>query len=206
MGGIDRLISNALTNEIKKKMDMDLLSKVERELFLEHGMSIKLSIEYFQKFKSILKKNSNLDVHEFEKSCINKILRIKKLDGKYFVTITNPNLSDLILGFFGEGYSRSIITTLLEKELTIPQILKESKGPKTSGYRKIENMIINGLIIETGKILSESKKIAKLQCIFQEINLDIKKGKISVNGIISQKMMENSTSMKSILETLEQPK
>ena len=100
MGGIDRLISNALTNEIKKKMDMDLLSKVERELFLEHGMSIKLSIEHFQKFKSILKKNSNLDVHEFEKSCINKILRIKKLDGKYFVTIINPNLSDSILGFF----------------------------------------------------------------------------------------------------------
>ena len=64
-------------------------------------------------------------------------------------------------------------------------------------------MIIDGLIIETGKILSESKKIAKLQCVFQEINLDIKKGKISVNGMISQKMMEKSTSMKSILETLE---
>jgi len=203
MGGIDRLISNVLTNEIKKKMDMELLSKVERELFLEHGMSIKLSIEHFQKFQSILKKNPNLDVSEFEKNCINKILRIKKLDGKYFVTIINPNLSDSILGFFGEGDSRSIITTLLEKELTIPQILKESKAPKTSGYRKIENMIIDGLIIETGKILSESKKISKLQCVFQEINLDIKKGKILVNGMISQKMMEKSTSMKSILETLE---
>ncbi|NNL57866.1 MAG: transcriptional regulator [Nitrosopumilus sp.] len=189
MGGIDRLVSNALSAEIKKEMDMELLSKVERELFLDHGMSIKLSIEHFQKFSSVLKKNSNLDVNKFERDCINKILRIKKTDGKYFVTILDSNLSDLILGFFGENDSRKIITTLLEKEFTIPQILNESKAPKTSGYRKIENMIINGLIIETGKILSESKKISKLQCVFQEINLEIKKGKTIVNGIISQKMM-----------------
>ncbi len=200
MGGIDRLVSNALSAEIKKEMDMELLSKVERELFLEHGMSIKLSIEHFQKFISVLKKNSNLDINKFERDAIGKILKIKKIDQKYFVTILDSNLSDLILGFFGESDSRSIITTLLEKEFTIPQILKESKAPKTSGYRKIENMMINGLIIETGKILSESKKISKLQCVFQEINLEIKKGKIIVNGIISQKIMEKSTSMKSILD------
>ena len=65
MGGIDRLISNALTNEIKKKMDMELLNKVERKLFLEHGMSIKLSIEHFQKFQSILKKNPNIESDKF---------------------------------------------------------------------------------------------------------------------------------------------
>ncbi len=203
MGGIDRLVSNALSAEIKREMDMELLSKVERELFLEHGMSIKLSIEHFQKFSSVLKKNSNLDVNKFERDCIDKILRIKKIDGKYFVTILDSNLSDLILGFFGENDSRKIITTLLEKEFTIPQILNESKAPKTSGYRKIENMIINGLIIETGKILSESKKISKLQCVFQEINLEIKKGKTVVNGIISQKMMEKSTSMKVILDAID---
>ncbi|MGY5150029.1 MAG: transcriptional regulator [Candidatus Nitrosopumilus sp. bin_68KS] len=202
MGGIDRLVSNALSAEIKKEMDMELLSKVERELFLEHGMSIKLSIEHFQKFIDVLKKNSNLDINKFERDCIGKILKIKKIDQKYFVTILDSNLSDLILGFFGENDSRSIITTLLEKEFTIPQILKESKAPKTSGYRKIENMIINGLIIETGKILSESKKISKIQCVFQEINLEIKKGKTIVNGIISQKIMEQSTSMKSILDTI----
>lgn len=203
MGGIDRLVSNALLFEIKKKMDLELLHKVERELFLEHGMSIKLSIEHFQKFTSVFKKNSNLDVSKFERDCLDKIIRIKESNGKYFVTIINPILSDLILELFGEYDSRCIITTLLDKEYTIPQILKESKAPKTSGYRKIENMMINGLIVETGKVLSESKKISKLQCVFQEINLDIKKGKTVVNGIISKKIMEKSSSVKSILQTLE---
>ena len=76
---------------------------------------------------------------------------------------------------------------MLENEYTIPQILKESKVPKTSGYRKIENLILNGLIIESGKVLSESKKISKLQCIFQEIRLEIKKNKFGIIGIVNEK-------------------
>jgi len=200
MSGIDRLISAALSTEIKKKLGIDMLKKVERELFLEHGMSIKLSIEHFQKFTNVLKNNSNFDITKFEKDSINKIIKIKKREHDYNVTIVDTELSDLILELFSDSEARKIISSLLENEYTIPQVLKESKVPKTSGYRKIENLIINGLIIESGKVLSESKKISKLQCVFQEIKLDIKKEKIIVNGIVSKKMFEKSTSMKSILE------
>ncbi len=200
MSGIDRLISVALSTDIKKKLGIDMLKKVERELFLEHGMSIKLSIEHFQKFTNVLKNNSNFDITKFEKNSINKIIKIKKREHDYNVIIVDTELSDLILELFSDSESRKIISSLLENEYTIPQVLKESKVPKTSGYRKIENLIIKGLIIESGKILSESKKISKLQCVFQEIKLDIKKEKIIVNGIVSKKMFEKSTSMKSIIE------
>ncbi len=44
---------------------------------------------------------------------------------------------------FGEIETRKIILCLLENEFTIPEILKESNLPKTSGYRKIENLMIN---------------------------------------------------------------
>ena len=162
-------------------------------------MSIKLSIEHFHKFTSVLKKNSTIDVNRFEKNCISKILKVKKRDGRFLVTIVDSDLRDLILELFGEVETRKIISTLLENEYTIPQILKESKVPKTSGYRKIENLILNGLIIESGKVLSESKKISKLQCVFQEIRLEIKKDKFGIIGIVNEKMFEQSTSMKSII-------
>jgi len=200
MGGIDRLISNALSVEIKKKMDLDMLKKVERELFLDYGMSIKLSIEHFHKFTNVLKRNTHIDVKKFEIDCINKIIKVKKRDDKYNVIVVNTFLADLILELFSEPETRKIISSLLENEYTIPEILKESNVPKTSGYRKVENLIINGLIIESGKVLSESKKISKLQSVFHEIKLDIKKEKIIVSGIVSQKMFEKSTSMKSIIE------
>jgi len=41
-------------------------------------MSIKLSIEHFQKFSIVLRKNSSIDVKKIEKDGILKILKIKK--------------------------------------------------------------------------------------------------------------------------------
>ncbi|QLH05334.1 transcriptional regulator [Nitrosopumilus oxyclinae] len=202
MGGIDRLIASSLSSEIKKNLDLEILKDTERELFLEHGMSIKLSIEHFQKFTSVLRKKSTMDVKKFENDCIDKILKVKKRDDKFLVTIVNSDLRDLILELFGDIETRKIISTLLENEYTIPKILKESKVPKTSGYRKIENLILHGFIIESGKVLSESKKISKLQCVFQEIKLDIKKDKMEIVGIVNKKLFEKSTSMKSIIELL----
>jgi len=200
MSGIDRLISFALSTEIKKKMEPEILKKIERELFLDSGMSIKLSIEHFDNFMRVLEKNSNLDVKRFVTECIEKIIKIKKIDDKYSIEIINSNLRDLVLESFGDLETRKIISCILENEFTIPEILQKSEVPKTSGYRKIENMIINGLIIESGIVLSDSKKISKLQCVFQEINLDIKKEKTKVTGILTNKMLEKSSSIKSFID------
>ncbi len=203
MGGIDRMIASSLSSEIKKKLGSEILKKVERELFLEHGMSIKLSIEHFHKFSNVLKNKLSTDTKKLENDCISKVIKVKKKDGKFLVTIIHPSLTDLILELFGESETRRIISALFENEYTIPQILKESKVPKTSGYRKLENLILHGLIIESGRVLSESKKISKLQCVFEEIKLEIKKGKIEIVGVVNEKMFEKSTSMKSIIELLE---
>jgi len=203
MTGIDKLVSNELSTQIKKEVDIDILKKIERELFLEHGMSIKLSIEHFQKFINVFKKNSNININKFEKDCISKIIKIRKKDDKYLINIIDSTLTNTIFEFLGDSESRKIISILLENEYTIPQILKESKIPKTSGYRKIEDLLISGLLIETGKVLSESKKISKIRCVFQEISINVKKEKIAINGIISKKLFEKSTSMKSIIDLLE---
>ena len=203
MAGIDKLISTGLSTKIKKEMGLDVLKKVERELFLEHGMSIKLSIEHFQKFINILKRNSNININKFEKDCINKIIKIRKKDDKYYLSIIDSKLVNLIFESLGDLESRKIISILLENEYTIPQILKESKILKTSGYRKIEDLLISGFLIETGKVLSESKKVSKIRCVFQEISINVKEDKILINGIVSKKFFEKSTSMKSIIEALE---
>ncbi len=78
MAGIDRLISTSLSHIIKKKLSSSDLKNLERKLFLEHGMSIKLSIEHFHKFDEMLKNISNLDRKKFENDCINEIIKIKK--------------------------------------------------------------------------------------------------------------------------------
>ncbi|QDI89068.1 transcriptional regulator [Candidatus Nitrosopumilus sp. SW] len=203
MAGLDRLISTSLRTKIKKKIDVDTLKKIERELFLEHGMSIKLSAEHFQTLLKIIKKNSELDIDEFEKECLKEIIQVKKVKENYHLTILDPKLIHFILDIFGDDETRKMIISILKSEHTIPEILRESGVPKTSGYRKIENLLIKGFFIETGKVLSESKKISKIQCVFQEILIDAKKEKLIVSGIVPKKIFEKSTTMKSIIKNLE---
>lgn len=195
MTGIDRLISTSLSHVIKKKLNSDERKNIERKLFLEHGMSIKLSIEHFHKFDEALKNISSIDKKKFENECINEIIKIKKTDKNYSIKIIDQKLMNLILELCGDIETRNILIYLFDNDLTIPQILKESKVPKTSGYRKIENLIINGLILESGKILSESKKISKYRCVFDEIKIGMEKNNITVQVVINKKIFDESTSI-----------
>ncbi len=195
MTGIDRLISTSLSHIIKKKLNSDERKKLERKLFLEHGMSIKLSIEHFHKFDEVLKNISSIDKKKFENECINEIIKIKKIDKNYSIKIIDQKLRDLILELCGDVETRKILICLFDNDLTIPQILRESKVPKTSGYRKIENLIINGLILESGKILSESKKISKYRCVFDEIKIEMGKNDIMIQAMINEKIFDESTSI-----------
>ena len=195
MTGIDRLISMSLSQIIKNKLNSDERKNLERKLFLEHGMSIKLSIEHFHKFSKTLKNISNINIKKFENECINEIIKIKKIDEDYSIKIIDQKIKNLILESCGDAETRSILICLFDNELTIPQILKESGVPKTSGYRKIENLIINGLILESGKILSESKRISKYRCVFDEIKVGMKKNDIMIQAVINKKIFDESTSI-----------
>ena len=195
MTGIDRLISTSLSQIIKNKLNSDERKNLERKLFLEHGMSIKLSIEHFHKFSKTLKNISNINIKKFENECINEIIKIKKIDGDYSIKIIDQKIKNLILESYGDAETRSILICLFDNELTIPQILKELGVPKTSGYRKIENLIINGLILESGKILSESKRISKYRCVFDEIKVGMKKNDIMIQAVINKKIFDESTSV-----------
>jgi len=162
-------------------------------LFLEHGMSIKLSIEHFDKFDQVLKNILNINRKKFENDCINEVIKIKKINGKYSVRIIDQKLIDSLLVLCGDSETRLMLNCLFDNELTTPQILSESKIPKTSGYRKIENLIINGLIVESGKVLSESKRISKYRCVFDEIKIEMKKNNIIIQGIINEQIFNKST-------------
>jgi hypothetical protein len=196
MTGIDRLISTSLSHIIKKTLTYDDLKILERKLFFEYGMSIKLSIEHFDKFTKVFKKFSNIDIKKFESDCINKVVKIKKLDENYSIQIIDPELIELILELSGDSETRKIFTCIFENELTIPQILNEAKVPKTSGYRKIENLILNGLILESGRVLSESKRISKYRCVFGKIIIKIEKNNVVIQGITSKKIFDKSSCIK----------
>lgn len=197
MVGIDRFLSSSLSKKIKKNLNNNELKKLERELFLSNGMSIKLSMEHFDKFHLQCKKILN-DSTSFEQKCLNQICKIKHSKDHTIIKIHDEEMINKILQFFGDDDIKNILKIIMKNEKTIPDILKESNIPKTSAYRKIENLINAGMIIETGKILSESKKISKYRCIFEQIVIKLKSDSFLIEGYLSKKELSKSTIMKKL--------
>ena len=193
MPGIDLLISRDLSIEIKAQLDKNILEKLEKELFFEHGMSIKLSIEHFGKFHSVLKNNSSVDLEKFEKNCIKKIIQVIKSNNCYKIKIVSQKLSEKIFNFYGDPESRKILICIMNKNQTISEILENSKILKSPVYRKIENLLLHGLILESGKILKNTKRISQYTCIFDEIQVLIGENRLVLECIINAKRFNESS-------------
>jgi hypothetical protein len=197
MPGIDLLISRDLSCEIKTKLDKNILKELERELFFEHGMSIKLSIEHFINFHEMLKKNSDIDLVKFEKDCIEKIIQVSKSNNNYKVKIISKKLSEKIFNFFGDPESRAILLCMMNKGQTVAEIQKNSGILKSPTYRKIENLLLDGLILESGKILKNNKRVSQYRCIFDEVHAVIMEKKLKLEVIFSAKIFNESSIAKS---------
>ena len=203
MPGIDLLIARDLSLEIKDQLDENTLAKLERELFFQHGMSLKLSIEHFGKLHNALKKYLKIDLKKFEEDCIKKIIQVSKPANKYCIKIVNPRLSNEIFDFYGDPQSRKILTCIMGKSLTVSTILKNSEVLKSPAYRKIENLLLGGLILESGKILINNKRVSQYRCIFEKVNVAIKKDELVIKCILNARNFnESSIAQQGIFEIL----
>jgi predicted transcriptional regulator len=156
-------------------------------------MSIKLSIENFEKLHSVLKNISSINLETFEKNCIDKIIKVSRTKNNYVVKIIDKKLSEKILDFFGDPEARKILMSLMGKSLTVSEILKTSKVLKSPAYRKIENLLLDGLILESGKILKNNKRVSQYFCIFDEVHAIIKNNELVVEGITSSSIFNQSS-------------
>lgn len=196
MPGIDLLISRYLSNEIKIQLKPNILKKIERDLFFLHGMSIKLSIENFETLHNLLRQIPEIDVKFFEKSCIDNVVSVSRKNNEYEVTITNVKLLNKLFNYLGDDETRKLLTSIMGKNLTIPEILSETKILKSPAYRKIENLLLDGVIIESGKILSNNKRVSQYKCLFKEFQSFIAKDKFKIVLIIDKNDLETSSVFK----------
>mgnify|MGYP006929369104 CR=1 FL=1 len=59
--------------------------------------------------------------------------------------------------------------------------MKDCDLSRTSGYRKINNLIYDGLLLNTGHIEVDNKKINEYMCIFSNLKINIDKSKMTVD-------------------------
>jgi len=82
------------------------------------------------------------------------------------------------------------------KSQTISEILKISGVLKSSGYRKIENLLLSGLIFESGKIITKRNRVFQYRCIFDSVLISVKKDILDIEGVVNSTIFKESSIVK----------
>ncbi|HSG73906.1 MAG TPA: transcriptional regulator [Nitrosopumilaceae archaeon] len=201
MGGLDRLLSSSLESTIRNNLGEKTTKKIEERLFEKYGLSLTQGIEEFQKIDAVLREYFGAGADGLENKFLENICKVKtKNSTNSWFTIKDGKIAQSILESFGDDDKASIINSVIDNPKIISDILASCKIPQTSGYRKINQLIDDGLLITDGhEFTSDSRKVSKYRSLFNNIRINIVKNQVTVDVQLESSNFNQSTVLQVIL-------
>ena len=182
MPNLDKLLSKSLDEVIRKNLGDKTVQKIENRLVEKYGITLTESIEQFQKLDSVLREFFGAGADGLEERFLEFVCDVKTSNNANWVTIDNPTLTKIILESFGEDDKKKIMSTLSHDAMIISEIIEKCDIAQTSGYRKINSLIDDGLLVPSGFVsTADGKKVTKYRSIFNNIRIEIVKDTITVS-------------------------
>ena len=194
MVGFDHLLATSLNQIIIKNLGNSSVKKIEDRLFEKFGISLTQSIEEFDKLDLVLREFFGKGADGLERNFFKDLVQINSKKSKeMWHTLTDDHVNEIILQAFGDSEKKKIMETVSNSSKIIAIILKECKLPQTSGYRKINQLIDDGLLVQSGYVMKDNKKINKYVCIFNNLKINIEKNHLIVDVQLTKLEQENSS-------------
>ena len=198
---MDNLLAPSLRKSIEVNLGKSTLNKIEQRLMERHGVGVAQAIKDFYKFDSVLREFFGAGADGLETKFLQNIIDMKqqKKATDDWVSVQDQDLARIFLESFADEDKKAIIGTVLDESLIIADILQNCKVPQTSGYRKINQLIDNGLLISNGyEIATDGKKIKKYGTMFDNVKMDIDRNVV----VVKIQLKESSSSQSSILQVI----
>ncbi|WP_177996799.1 transcriptional regulator [Candidatus Nitrosotalea bavarica] len=196
MSGFDSLIGKSLVLIIKKNLTQSTLEKIENRVFEKFGTNLTQVSNDFPKLDLILREFFGDGANVMERKLLQHIISVQqsKIEKKEWITIEDLHINRIILEAIGDNDKKNILNAVLDKPRIISDILEICKIPQTSGYRKVNNLIQNGLLIINGHESTEDgKTINKYQPVFDNIQIHVEKNKVIVQVQLRKEYLDNSS-------------
>ncbi|MDE1765517.1 MAG: transcriptional regulator [Thaumarchaeota archaeon] len=196
MSGLDALIGQSFEDTVKSALGEKILSKIRDVISEKYGMTISEAIGDFQKLDFALKELYGSKTDAIEKQLIDRIVTFEenKQNDRNWFTVEDAVLSRIILESVGDYEKKNILNTVLDEPRVISDILSMNNIPQTSGYRKVNTLIQNGMLMPQGFVsMHDGKKVTKYKSIFESIVIRIEKNKVMVRVLPTSEAMAQST-------------
>jgi hypothetical protein len=200
--GLDNLLVPSLRKSIEENLGKGTLNKIEDRLMERHGLGLVQAIKNFNKFDSVLREFFGSGADGLEQKFLQKIVEIEspKQSSSNWISIKDSELSQVFLESFADQDKKAILGSVMDDPLIIAKILESCNIPQTSGYRKINFLINNGLLVSNGfELAQDGKKVKKYETIFDNIKVDIIKNNVAVKVQLKKSLLAES----SILQTVQ---
>jgi len=200
--GLDNLLVPSLRKSIEENLGKETLNKIEDRLMERHGLGLVQAIKNFNKFDSVLREFFGSGADGLEQKFLQKIVEIEspKQSSSNWISIKDSELSQVFLESFADQDKKAILGSVMDDPLIIAKILESCNIPQTSGYRKINFLINNGLLVSNGfELAQDGKKVKKYETIFDNIKVDIIKNNVAVKVQLKKSLLAES----SILQTVQ---
>jgi hypothetical protein len=200
--GLDILLIPSLRKSIEENLGKTTLNKIEQRLMERHGLGLVQAIKNFNKFDSVLREFFGAGADGLEQKFLHQIVTVEKAKqtDSNWIQMKDPALSKLFLESFADPDKKAILGSVMDGPLIIAKILNSCGIPQTSGYRKINFLINNGLLISNGfELATDGKKVKKYETIFENVKVDIIKNNVEVKVQLKNTLLAES----SILQTVQ---
>lgn len=200
MNNIDTFFASSLERMICTHLGDTTYHSIQNRLFEKYGISITESMNDFQKLDSVLREFFGTGAEGLEKKFLEGICTIKskkdKSENRF--TIADPTLTQSILKAFSDDEMSRILNASIGEPWTIAEILEKLDIPKTSGYRKINSLIEQGLLVKSGHDFTVNRRaVDKYKSLFDNVNIDFS-NKVSVNVQFTPEVIENSILLQTV--------
>lgn len=197
--GLDHLFAKTLKDVIVDTLGAKTVKRIEDRLFEKFGISFTQGLEEFEKFDLVLREFFGKGADGIEKKFFERIFQTKTKKSKdNWYTLSDPNITSIILQSYGDLEKKKILESVSDTPKIIADILSDCNLPRTSGYRKINSLIDDGLLTQSGYVVSDNKKINKYVRVFQNLKINIDKNQMTIDVQLSDSEKELSTVVKII--------
>ena len=201
MTGVTRLLAKSMEKTMLNNLGEITVHKIQDRLFERYGMSITQSMEEFEKLDSVLREFFGAGAEGLERKFLDSLCSIKskKDQSQKRFTISEPSISQSILKAYSDDETSKILNASIGESWTILEMLEKLQIPQTSGYRKVNSLIEDGLLIKDGHEISASgRRTDKYKSLFDNVEIDIKNNKVTVNIQFTQNVIDQSPILQAV--------